>query len=100
MLTGEIVDAAEAERIGLVSKVIPDADLEVETQRLLQRMSAASPLGLQGMKHLVHVACTTPLAEGLATELEYVFDYATTSSDAMEGLAAFGEKRTPRFTGK
>ncbi len=99
MLTGSVVDAAEAERIGLVSRVIPDTGVDTETKALLARLAAASPLGLRGMKHLTRVACTTDLEAGLKQELEYVWTYATTSSDATEGLVAFSEKRKPRFTG-
>jgi len=99
MLTGAIVDSAEAERIGLVSKVVTDAELDAHLQRLLEQMSAASPLGLRGMKHLARIASTTELPDGLRAELDYVFRYATTSADATEGLAAFSEKRKPRFTG-
>lgn len=100
MLTGDIVDANEAERMGLVSKVAPDADLDATLDRLVSRISRTSPLGRQGMKHLVRVASRTELGEGLRTELEYVWRYATTSADATEGLVAFGEKRAPRFTGR
>jgi enoyl-CoA hydratase/carnithine racemase len=99
MLTGDILDAAQAERIGLVSKVAPDADLDATLARIVSRVARASPLGREGMKHLVRVASRTDLAEGLRTELEYVWRYATTSVDATEGLVAFGEKRPPRFTG-
>ena len=99
MLTGGMLDASEAERIGLVSSVVPDAQLRTELDTLLARLSAASPLGLKGMKHLAKLASTTGLPEGLRMELEYVWRYATTSADATEGLAAFSEKRKPRFTG-
>jgi len=99
MLTGEILDAAEAERIGLVSRVVRDTELSAQTERLLARLATASPLGLEGMKHLARVAATTPLEEGLRAELEYVLRYATMSHDAAEGLLAFSEKRKPRFTG-
>lgn len=99
MFTGEILDASEAERVGLVSRVVPDAEIDAGLAKLLGRLKAASPLGLQGMKRLLDVAATTPLRDGLRTELEYVCHYATTSSDATEGLNAFAEKRRPRFRG-
>ena len=99
MLTGDILDATEAERIGLVSKVVADAELDATLARIVARMARTSPLGRKGMKHLVSVASRTDLTEGLRTELDYVWHYATTSGDASEGLVAFGEKRAPRFTG-
>jgi enoyl-CoA hydratase len=100
MLTGEILAATEAERIGLVSKVAADAELEATLADLLAGFARTSPLGRQGMKHLARLAATTELAEGLRAEIDYVLHYATTSSDALEGLNAFSEKREPRFTGK
>jgi enoyl-CoA hydratase/carnithine racemase len=99
MLTGELWTAVEAEQSGLVSKVVPDAQLDAQVGALVARLSQASPLGREGMKHLTRLATTTNLAEGLRMELEYVWRYATTSVDATEGLAAFSEKRKPRFTG-
>jgi enoyl-CoA hydratase/carnithine racemase len=51
------------------------------------------------MKTLARIASTQDLATGLRMELDYVWNYATTSADASEGLAAFDEKRKPRFTG-
>jgi enoyl-CoA hydratase len=99
MLSGAILQAHDAERIGLVSKVVPDAELRTQTDLLLDQMTAASPLGLQGMKHLARIAATTDLVEGLRIEREYVLRYATTSADATEGLLAFVDKRAPRFTG-
>ena len=100
MLTGDIVDAAEAERIGLASKVATTTALAGVLDDVVGRVSRASPLGRKGMKHLLRVASRSALDDGLRTELDYVWRYATTSHDATEGLAAFGEKRPPRFTGE
>lgn len=99
MLTGEIVDAAEAERIGLVSKVVPDDGFDAFIRKFVEGLAASSPLGLKGMKHLAHCGSRMPIREGLRMELEYVHDYATRSADATEGLMAFQEKRKPRFSG-
>jgi len=100
MLTGAVLDAPEAERYGLVSQLADDATLAADTARLLDRLLAASPLALAGMKHLARLAGTTPLDEGLAREREHVWRYATGSADAREGLMAFAEKRAPRFSGR
>jgi enoyl-CoA hydratase/carnithine racemase len=99
MMSGDILDADEAERIGLVSAVFPDAELDARTERLVARLLDASPLGLAGMKRLVHDGLRMNVDDALKMELDFVVDYATTSSDATEGLAAFQEKRRPRFTG-
>ncbi len=99
MLTGEVLSADEAERIGLVSRVVDDAALDTQTDALLRRLVDSSPLGLAGMKQLERIAATTDLQTGLKQELEFVWSYATTSSDATEGLIAFAEKRKPRFNG-
>lgn len=100
MLTGELVDGTEAERIGLVSRVVADDALDATLGRLLEQLTRASPLGLQGMKRLANTTLRTDLTTGLRTELDYVHDYATRSADATEGLMAFQEKRAPRFTGR
>jgi enoyl-CoA hydratase len=99
MLTGEILKAADAERIGLVSTVVADDELAAETTRLANQLLAASPAGLRSMKHLGIHGMRMPVEDALRWELEYVLDYATTSKDATEGLMAFQEKRKPRFTG-
>lgn len=99
MLTGDILEADEAERIGLISKVVEDDELDREVEKLVQRLSSASALGLRGMKHLVHHGMQMPLDEALRMELDFVVDYATTSHDASEGLRAFQDKRKPNFKG-
>lgn len=99
MLSGDVVDAAEAERIGLVSRVVPDAGLESHVEKFVAKLCAASPLGLKGAKHLANRGMRMNMRDALRMELDYVHDYATRSSDATEGLLAFQEKRKPRFTG-
>jgi len=97
MLTGDIIPAAEAERIGLLSAVVPDAGLDGFVADLVQRLLAGSPAGLRGAKHLVNEGLRLDLADALRMELDYVHRYATTCADATEGLIAFQEKRKPRF---
>jgi enoyl-CoA hydratase/carnithine racemase len=99
MLTGKMLSGEECEQIGLVSKCVPDGELIAQTQALLDRLLAASPLGLSGMKHLANQGLQMELADALRMELKFVLNYATTSKDASEGLVAFQEKRKPRFTG-
>lgn len=100
MATGSLVDGTEAERIGLISKVVPDADLASAIDDLIGELSKKSPLGLKGLKYLVNAGLNGDLQAGLRLEIDYVLNYATTASDAVEGLAAFHEKRAPRFTGQ
>ncbi len=99
MLTGELIDAAAAERIGLVTAVAPAAGLDDAVAALIAQLSDKSPVGLRGAKHLANLSATTSLGDGLRREIAYVHRYATTEPDATEGLVAFAEKRKPRFTG-
>ena len=99
MLTGDIIAAREAERIGLVSTVAPDAELDARVGALIERVLAASPAGLAGAKHLVNQGMRLDLDAALAMERDYVHRYATTEPDATEGLLAFQQKRRPRFAG-
>jgi enoyl-CoA hydratase/carnithine racemase len=96
MLTGALLSAAEAERIGLVGAVA--ADLEAAVQALIQGMSEKSRVGLRGAKHLANLTLTHDLDAGLEAEIAYVHAYATTEPDATEGLVAFKEKRQPAFS--
>jgi len=99
MATGEFIEATEAERIGMVCKVYPDAELAERTREAATRIARHSPLGLAGMKRLVNVGLRGDLEAGLRMEIEHVHHYATTSHDATEGLMAFAEKRPLRYTG-
>ncbi len=98
MLSGRLLTAAEAERIGLVGEVVPAADLDATARRYVAEMAEKSPVGVRGMKHLANKALTLPLGEGLAYEMGYVHHYATTVPDATEGLIAFRDKRKPVFS--
>jgi enoyl-CoA hydratase/carnithine racemase len=95
MLTGALLSAEEAERIGLVCAVAPD--LGAAVSELIAGLSRKSRVGLRGAKHLANLTLTMDLEAGLAAEIAYVHAYATTEPDAVEGLVAFKEKRNPAF---
>lgn len=99
ILTGDIITAAEAERIGLLSAVFADDALDRQVEALVGRLLAGSPTGLKGAKYLVNEGMRVGLSDALRMELDYVHCYATTCADATEGLVAFQEKRKPRFSG-
>ena len=99
ILSGELVDAVEAERIGLVDAVFEDDDLHARTLELALSIAAHSPLTLQLAKTAVRASQEQPLSAGLALERE-LFITAFGSDDKREGVAAFLEKRAARFTGK
>jgi enoyl-CoA hydratase len=97
ILSGELLPAAEAERIGLVNRVVPDDELMAEARAMAERLLAHSPTALRSAKHLVNEGLKGDLAAGLALEMDYVHNYATTEPDAMEGLRAFDERRKPAY---
>ena len=99
LLTGDLVDAEEAHRIGLVQEVVEDAEVGAFAHGLAQRIARNAPIALQLTKHLVRMAESTPLAVGLAYEND-LFSYCFTTRDSAEGIAAFLEKREPEFTGE
>jgi enoyl-CoA hydratase len=99
VLTGEIVDAAEALRIGLVDLVHPAAELRTRTLELARGMATKSPVALQMAKSAVRAAAEMPLAAGLSYETE-LFATCFASDDKREGVAAFLEKRPASFTGR
>ena len=98
-LTGRMMDAAEAERCALVSRVVPLAELLPTALDVAQRIAALSPLAVMMAKEVVTAAYETPLSEGVKLERR-LFHSLFAFEDQKEGMAAFVEKRKPAFKGR
>jgi 2-(1,2-epoxy-1,2-dihydrophenyl)acetyl-CoA isomerase len=95
-LVGDTVDAAEALRIGLVSQVVPADRLPAEARALADRVAEGAPLALALTKEALQRSATITLDDALDGEAK-LQGIAGASADHAEGLAAFREKRAPRF---
>ena len=98
-LTGRMMDVAEAERSGLVSRVVPAADLMAEAMKSASKIAEQSFPILMMTKEAVNRAYETTLAEGLRFERR-LFHAMFATEDQKEGMAAFAEKRKPVFKDK
>jgi 2-(1,2-epoxy-1,2-dihydrophenyl)acetyl-CoA isomerase len=98
-LLGERFDAAEAQRIGLVARVLPDAELLPHVRELAQRLRRKPPLALRAIKCNLEDAELSSFAEALDRETARHVGLAR-SADAREAARAFVEKREPRFQGR
>jgi enoyl-CoA hydratase/carnithine racemase len=96
--SGDLLPAVEAERVGLVNKVVPAAELDKAVTAFIEQMAAKSPVGLAKVKHLANITAAMNLTDGLKHEIGVVHNYATTDHDATEGLIAFNKKRKPNFS--
>jgi enoyl-CoA hydratase len=95
-LTGRMMDAGEAERAGLVARVVPVGQLMEEAMKLAERIAAMSLLAALMVKESVNRAFETTLTEGIRFERR-LFHAAFATDDQKEGMAAFLEKRPPAF---
>ncbi|MFH1490975.1 MAG: enoyl-CoA hydratase-related protein [Pseudomonadota bacterium] len=99
MLTGELIDAEEALKIGFINRVVPHDRLMVEAERTALRIAGNGPLSLRAIKESVIKCMGLSLEEGLRKEAELA-EKVINSKDAREGPRAFLEKRQPRFSGE
>ena len=99
LLTGETIDAQEALRIGLVTKVVPQDQLMAEAEKLMRQILANGPVAVALTIEAVHQGLEMTLAEGLQLEAN-AFGLVASTRDVKEGLNAFLEKRTAHFEGK
>lgn len=99
VLSGEPMTAAEAERAGLVARVVPDELVVEDALALAAQIAARAPLAVRLAKEAINAAHEQALADGLAYERR-LFALLFASEDQKEGMAAFLEKRAPRFTGR
>ncbi|OQW71356.1 MAG: enoyl-CoA hydratase [Proteobacteria bacterium ST_bin13] len=98
-LTGRMMDAAEAERAGLVSRVVPAADLIDEAVKTATVIAGMAPLAVKANKEMVNTAFETGLTQGILFERR-LFHGLFGTKDQKEGMAAFVEKRAGVWTGK
>jgi enoyl-CoA hydratase len=99
ILSGDLIKADEAERIGLVEQMVPANELREHTLGLAGRIAARGPIALQAAKETIQAASRMPLEEGLKFERAW-FGLLFSTKDMDEGVSAFLEKRPPAFTGE
>ncbi len=99
ILSGLPFSAAEAEKWGLVNRVLPQEELLKATLAIAERIAANGPLSVRQAKQAIHRGLQMSLADGLAFEIE-AYNRLVPTEDRREGVRAFNEKRKPDFRGK
>ena len=99
ILTGEIIDAAEALEIGLVTKVLPRESLTNEVEALAKTMAGKAPISLRYIKEAINKGLDLTMEQGLQLEADLYFLLHTTGGRT-EGIKAFQQKRPPDFKGQ
>jgi enoyl-CoA hydratase/carnithine racemase len=99
ILTGEMIAAQEAYRIGLVNEVVPAADLITRAEEILKQIFSNAPLAVKFSLEAVNKGMETSQSEGLALEASF-FGLCAGTEDKREGTQAFLQKRAPQFQGR
>jgi len=99
ILSGEMIDAQEAYRIGLVNEVVPAADLITRAEAILKQIFANAPIAVKFALEAVNKGLETSLAEGLSLEAA-LFGLCAGTEDKKEGTQAFLQKRAAQFHGR
>ena len=99
ILSGEIINAAEAYRIGLVNEIVPATDLIARAEAVLKQIAANAPIAIKFALEVTNKGLETSQSEGLLLEASY-FGLCAATEDKKEGTSAFLEKRAPQFHGR
>ncbi len=99
LLTGDTVDAAEALRLGIVSRVVAPSELLPTAKDIALRIAANGPLSVKALKRLVNMGLDMPLAHALEMD-KLMFGLLRDTEDRIEGRKAFQEKRKPKYKGR
>ena len=99
ILSGEMISAQEAHRIGLVNEIVPATDLITRAEALLNKIGANAPIAVKFALEAANKGLETSQSEGLLLEASY-FGLCAATEDKKEGTSAFLEKRAPQFRGR
>ena len=99
ILSGEMISAQEAYRIGLVNEVVPVADLITRAEAILKKIASNAPIAVKLALEATHKGMETSQSEGLSLEASY-FGICAATEDKKEGTSAFLQKRAPKFQGR
>jgi enoyl-CoA hydratase/carnithine racemase len=99
VFSGDIIDAQEMLRIGLVSKVVPDAELMPTAREMAKKLTRGAPLAVQMAKQLMYRGLEQTM-EAHQEVARYCFQLSCKTQDVQEGIISFFEKREPRWKGK
>jgi enoyl-CoA hydratase/carnithine racemase len=99
ILSGEMISAQEAYRIGLVNEIVPTADLVTRAEAILKKIASNAPIAVKFALEAANKGLDTSQGEGLLLEASY-FGLCAATEDKKEGTSAFLEKRAPKFQGR
>jgi enoyl-CoA hydratase/carnithine racemase len=99
ILSGEMINAQEAYRIGLVNEIVPAADLVTRAEAILNKIASNAPIAVKFALEAANKGLDTSQGEGLLLEASY-FGLCAATEDKKEGTSAFLEKRAPKFQGR